>query len=194
MAPGHVLTHAGPIYRYSINLSFCLREPLCCSAICVLPDRSVNWTPPPACIAPGWGFSNSAALPIMKDSAGLCSARPTRAGIWNSPTVATIPSLPRQEMKICWCCITHSRRNGKHSAPPWTPPGFCGSRRLTLTGRSMASLSSTATAIAPCCKTAPGEKYEALPISRRIKTVPYMPCAASGAGAMALPPAATASP
>lgn len=134
MARGHVLTHAGPIYRYSINLSFCLREPLCCSAICVLPDRSVNWTPPPACIAPGWGFNNSAALPIMKDSAGLCSARPTRAGIWNSPTVATIPSLPRQEMKICWCCITHSRRNGKHSAPPWTPPGFCGLRRLTLTG------------------------------------------------------------
>ncbi len=69
---------------------------------------------------------------------------------------ATIPSPPRQAMKICWCCTIRSRRHGRHSAQPWTPPDFCALRRLTLTGRSMASLSSTGTATARYCKTAPG--------------------------------------
>ncbi|STU76484.1 prolyl endopeptidase [Klebsiella pneumoniae subsp. ozaenae] len=50
------------------------------------------------------------------------------------------PVTPRQAMKICWCCTIRSRRHGRHSAQPWTPPDFCALRRLTLTGRSMASL------------------------------------------------------
>ncbi|STT16680.1 prolyl endopeptidase [Klebsiella pneumoniae] len=66
------------------------------------------------------------------------------------------PVTPRQAMKICWCCTIRSRRHGRHSAQPWTPPDFCALRRLTLTGRSMASLSSTGTATARYCKTAPG--------------------------------------
>ncbi len=44
------------------------------------------------------------------------------------------PVTPRQAMKICWCCTIRSRRHGRHSAQPWTPPAFCALRRLTLTG------------------------------------------------------------
>ncbi|MFT3349421.1 YbfB/YjiJ family MFS transporter, partial [Klebsiella pneumoniae] len=30
------------------------------------------------------------------------------------PGAATIPSPPRQAMKICWCCTIRSRRHGRH--------------------------------------------------------------------------------
>ncbi len=104
----------------------------------------------------GLGLEQLGSFTDHEGFSGIMLGAPKRAGIWNSPTAATIPSPPRQAMKICWCCTIRSRRHGRHSAQPWTPPDFCALRRLTLTGRSMASLSSTGTVTARYCKTAPG--------------------------------------
>ncbi|STW39258.1 prolyl endopeptidase [Klebsiella pneumoniae] len=106
---------------------------------------------------------------------GIMLGRPKRAGIWNSPTAATIPSPPRQAMKICWCCTIHSRAAWEAQCAAMDAAGFLRVTAFNPYWRSMASLSSTGTATARYCKTAPGEKYEALPIKRRINNLPICP-------------------
>ncbi len=155
VAPGHGLTHAGPIYRYSINLNLCSRESLCRSVICALPGRSANWTPPASMYCAGLGLELLGSFTDHEGFSGIMLGAP-EAG-WHLEFTHCrhhpVPSPGDEDLLVLYYPQQAAWESA--SAQPWTPPDFCALRRLTLTGRSMASLSSTGTATARYCKTAP---------------------------------------
>ncbi|SQC87974.1 prolyl endopeptidase [Klebsiella pneumoniae] len=132
VAPGHGLTHAGPIYRYSINSTYAhgSHYVVLSYAHCQAGQRTGHTA---SMYCAGLGLELLGSFTDHEGFSGIMlGARSGLAsGIHPLPPPSRHPS-PGDE--ICWCCTIRSRRHGRHSAQPWTPPDFCALRRLTLTG------------------------------------------------------------
>ncbi len=140
--------------QYQLNL--CSRESLCRSVICALPGPVSELDTTASMYCAGLGLELLGSFTDHEGFSGIMLGAPEAGWHLEFTHCRHHPVTPLAgAMKICWCCTIRSRRHGRHSAQPWTPPDFCALRRLTLTGRSMASLSSTGTVTARYCKTAP---------------------------------------